>query len=123
MTNIQESFSAPSQQETCQPQSLPWRDWYQGVGSQMGENHSDKSALTAILHAVHKCYQVDREPVDVLQLAGRNFVIATRSVKAGTILLPPCVPKQSLVLERSDHPYAITVTVTQLKKQSRTGNR
>ena len=111
MTNRQVSFSAPSQQETGQPQTLPWREWYQGTGSQMSENTADKAALVAVLQGLHKSYPVDGEPVDVMQLAGRNFVIATRPVKAETILLPPCVPKQSLVLERSEHPLAIKMMV------------
>ena len=115
MKKQQVSFSASSQQEPAPPQKLPWREWYKGIGANMGNTASDKSAAVAVLQSLHNLYPVDQEPVDVLQLAGRNFVIALTEVKAKTILLPPCVPKQSQVVECSEHPAAVPLTVHYLQ--------
>ena len=40
---------------------------------------------------------------------GRSYVTATRIASPGEIMLPPCVPKQSTVHERSEHPYKVEI--------------
>ena len=55
---------------------------------------------------------MDLEPIEMWQQAGRNYVTATRIASPGDIMLPPCVPKQSKVLERSEHPYAVEIALT-----------
>ena len=39
-----------------------------------------------------------------------NIVVAVVKVEAKTIWLPPCIPKQSKVHDRTEHPYAVKVT-------------
>ena len=78
---------------------------------------ADKSAVVAALQSFRTKYPVGAEPVDVLQLAGRNFVIATRRAHAHEMMLPPRAPKQSHVLERSDRPSAAQMKVSFVRKR------
>ena len=98
--------------EKEQPQvKLPWRQWRSGIGSSMGDTEDDKSAAVAVLNSFHGNFVVDLEPIEMWQRAGRNYVTATRTAKPGDVMLPPCFPKQSKVLERSEHPYAVEMAL------------
>ena len=113
MKNSQLSFLAPVVGTLApKPSRLPWREWYSGVGSTAGTASADKSAAVAVLHSLHINFPVDAEPVDVMQLAGKHFVIATRQVKACEIKLPPCVPRQSQVWDHSENPFAVEMKVS-----------
>ena len=108
--NTQVDFGVPSE-EKKQAHKLPWREWRSGIGSSLGQTEADKSAAVAILHGLHGCFAVDLEPIEVWQQEGNTFVTATRKAKAYDIMLPPCVPKQSKVLERSEHPHAVGINL------------
>ena len=81
----------------------------------MGDTEADKAAAVVFLNSLHGTYEVDLEPIEMWQHAGRNYVTATCIAKPGDIMLPPCVPKQSKVLERSEHPHAVEMTVRALR--------
>jgi hypothetical protein len=49
-------------------------------------------------------------PIELLTAADKISVVTTGKVKKGTIMLPPCVPKQSKVFDRSEHPDAVKFT-------------
>jgi hypothetical protein len=110
--NRQLDFPDPAlQAHKMKPQKLPWREWRSDMGSFMGDTEADKSAAVAVLHSLHWNYDVGMEPIEVWQHNGRNYVTATLEAKPRDIMLPPCVPKQSKVLERSEHPYAVQINV------------
>ena len=88
------------------PQKLPWREWHSGVGSSMGDAQADKAAAIAVLQGLHVRFAVDQEPIEVWHHEGLgNYVTATRKVKSHGIMLPLCVPRQSKVLDSSEHPH------------------
>ena len=91
-------------------------EWYRGIGSFVGDGAADQSAAVAVLQRLHTNYPVGAEPVDVLQLAGRNFVIARRKANAHETLLPPCVSKQSHASERAEQPFATQMKVSFLRQ-------
>ena len=93
------------------PIVLPWREWLDGAGGTMGELQADCATAVAGLHAVHAQVNVSAQPIDVHKLDGHCFVIANAKVNAGTIVLPPVVPKASKVLPISTHPHAIRLSI------------
>ncbi len=91
------------------PIKLPWRAWRLHSES-LGAMEADKASAVAALHNLHEKYDVSSEPIECWQLEKVNCVVATKKVEANAIWLPPCVPKQSKVLERTEHPYAVKLT-------------
>ena len=98
------------------PHTVCHCEWYRGIGSFVGDGAADQSAAVAVLQRLHTNYPVGAEPVDVLQLAGRNFVIARRKANAHETLLPPCVSKQSHASERAEQPFATQMKVSFLRQ-------
>ena len=95
------------------PQKLPWREWHTGIASRMGDVAADKSAAVAVLHNIFQHFRVTMQPIEVWRHENRGhyFVTATRKVTPWEILLPPCIPKQSKVFDRSGHPLAVEIQV------------
>ena len=84
---------------------LPFREWLIN-NAEMGASEADKGAAVAVLHNLHDTFDVSSQKVDVVFLRG-VYVVATDTVPPAGILLPPCVPKQSKVFDKSDHPCAV----------------
>ena len=105
------------QEKAAVDNKLPWRQWRSQGGSSLGDKEADKAAAVAVLNSLHANFAVDLEPIEMWQQAGhgdkagRSYVTATRIASPGEIMLPPCVPKQSTVLERSEHPYTVEIAL------------
>jgi hypothetical protein len=100
-----------AQSTTTTARKLPWREWNSGMGSVMGDAAADKAAAVAVLHSLHARFDVCKEQIDVWQVGSGKRVNATHDAEANAILLPPVVPRQSKVLERSEHPWAQHIEV------------
>ena len=96
---------------------LPWREWRSGIGSSVGELEADKAAAVAVLHGIHANFALDIQPIEVWGIRDQsaNYVTATCKTGPRGIMLPPCVPKQSKVLERSEHPWAVEI-ITEVRQ-------
>jgi hypothetical protein len=88
---------------------LPWREWWEECAS-LGAMAADKDAAVAMLHGLHENFDVVSQKIDVLYEEKHPLVVTTAKVSAMEIMLPPCVPKQSKVIETTDHPYAVNLT-------------
>jgi hypothetical protein len=88
---------------------LPWREWWEESAS-LGAMAADKDAAVAMLHGLHENFDVVSQKIDVLYEEKHPLVVTTAKVSAMEIMLPPCVPKQSKVIETTDHPYAVNLT-------------
>ena len=89
--------------------ALPWREWW-GQSASLGAMAADKDAAVAMLHGLHENFDVVSQKIDVLFEEKHQLVVTTTNVSAMEIMLPPCVPKQSKVVETTDHPYAVSLT-------------
>ncbi len=68
---------------------------------------ADKAAAVAVLHSLHENYDATSQEIELWHVEKHSIVVATTEVAVGGILLPPCVPKQSKVAERTEHPHAV----------------
>ena len=93
---------------------LPWREWLKGVGKPQGRVEADQATALAVLHGLHDTYPVDEEPIDVWQTDTHKYVAVSRDIEKGTLLLPPCIPKNMKVAVMSVHPFAVKIVVNQL---------
>jgi len=85
----------------------------------MGQVEADKAAAVAVLHGVHELVDWTTQKVEVMQHENRFFVIAAEDLPERTLLLPPCVPRQSKVFEKSEHPFGVHVKVEVLQCMKR----
>ena len=108
---LNQQLDFPAQASMATVVKLPWRQWRSGIGSSLGDTEAYKSSAVAVLNSLHVNFAVDLEPIELWQHKGSNYVTATCIAKPGDIMLPPCVPKQSKVLERSEHPFAVEMTL------------
>ena len=107
---------------------LPWKEWCLHKDG-LGAMEADKASAVAVLHALHERFDVASQSIEVLhnEKENRTFVVAACKVAANAIVLPPCVPKQSKVLDRTDHPYAVKMIMhvmrsTEASVTSQAGN-
>ena len=107
---------------------LPWKEWCLHKDG-LGAMEADKASAVAVLHALHERFDVASQSIEVLhnEKDNRTFVVAACKVAANAIVLPPCVPKQSKVLDRTDHPYAVKMIMhvmrsTEASVTSQAGN-
>ena len=75
-----------------------------------GALEADKASAVAALHNLHESFSVEDEPIGIMNLGGKISVATTDKVAEEIIWLPPCIPKQSKVYERSEHPLAVEIT-------------
>ena len=108
--NQQRIFEEKKQKEKAQPVKLPWQTWLLDQGALRGATDADRVAVFTCLHAFHERQHTTDQPIDIV-LAAQIRVVATAAVKAWTILLPPCVLKPTRIVESSEHPHAVNVTV------------
>jgi hypothetical protein len=114
--NQQEHFAA--RKETAEAKiKLPWKDWYNDIGSNLGHVEAEKASAVAVLHGIHKRFDVSKERVEVWSLKGRTSVTASEAVAPHTIYLPPCNPKQSKVFENSEHPFTVPIKVVEFQNE------
>ena len=109
--NAQVEIIARQDKTTIEPQQLPWREWFSGAGSSLGDVEADHAAAVAVLHAVHRGMVMEDQPINIVQLGRVVSVITTRTVNRNTIMIPPVVPKQSKVHGTSVHPCAAQIPV------------
>jgi hypothetical protein len=78
---------------------------------------ADKASAVAVLHGLHERFDVASQSIEVWhnEKENRTFVVAACKVGANAIVLPPCVPKQSKVLDRTEHPYAVKMTMNVMR--------
>ena len=88
---------------------VPWREWLVDK-SVRGATDADKGAVFMCLHALHERQHTTQQPIDIV-LDAQIRVVATEAVTAGTILLPPCVLKPTRIVDSTEHPHAVNVTV------------
>ena len=104
------------------PYVVPWRQWFGGKAfREMGLKQAEMSAAKQILDLLHSKARVIDMPIEVLFDPIRRIykVLATRAMPAGTLLLPPCVPKQATLLETSEHPYRAQILVKRREHTTR----
>ena len=89
---------------------LPWRDWIVD-NKVLGCVESDKAATVVCMHSIHENFDVVSQQIDVLLTDTRISVVALAAVAEKGLRLPPCIPKQSRVLDASEHPCAVSVLV------------
>jgi hypothetical protein len=91
--------------------ALPWREWHRiALAGDLGAMAADKDSAVAVLHGLHENFDVVSQKIDVFYEEKHQFVVTTTKVPAMEIMLPPCVPKLSKVVETTDHPYAVNLT-------------
>ena len=98
-----------NKKERDPPVVLPCREWRRQHES-MGAVEADESSAVVVLHSLHETFDVESQPIELFHKDQQNYVTATCQVEANAIWLPPCVPKQAKVFERSEHPYAVQLT-------------
>ena len=103
--NTQLTFPEEVKQKEA-PIKLPWREWWSRSRS-FGVAEADKAAAVAVLHHLHERLDMSSQPIQCWQREKVNVVVASEKVEANAILLPPCIPKQSRVVDRTEHPCAV----------------
>ena len=98
------------QGDELKPVGLPWRDWIVD-NKVLGCVESDKAATVVCMHSIHENFDVVSQQIDVLLTDTRISVVALAAVAEKGLRLPPCIPKQSRVLDASEHPWAVSVLV------------
>jgi hypothetical protein len=77
----------------------------------LGCVESDKAATVVCMHSIHENFDVVSQQIDVLMTGHNISVVALTAVAEKGLRLPPCIPKQSRVLDTSEHPWAVSVLV------------
>ena len=88
---------------------LPWREWHRE--NTRGTLEADKASAVAVLHGLHENFDVTIQPVELNYINNKPRVFATTIIEKGMVWLPPCVPKQSRVLDHSENPNASSLWV------------
>ena len=97
-----------------EPIQLPWQVWRSHTDT-LGADAADQASAVAVLHNLHEGYNYAKQKIDLWQHERSTYVVATGACEAKAILLPPCVPKQSKVVKRCQHPLAVHVVVKVMK--------
>ena len=73
------------------------------------------AAIPMVLYSLHSRGRIEMAPIDVsIDLTtNRKVVSASEDLPVGALALPPCVPKTSSVLDKSDHPHGVPIVVTE----------
>ena len=106
---------------------MPWRLWRQSLATEeesgacdLGSDEADQSAAVAVLHTLHEDYDVTKQSVEVWKTDFGPYVVASTQSEAKSILLPPCVPRQSTVHRQSEHPCAVHVITKVMRSTEQT---
>ena len=108
--------------------SLPWRKWLSPdfvASKYQGKEDADLSSVVTELAHLHEFSEVAKQQVDVKQeilsdasgkeVKGRIKVVTMEKIEKGGIMLPPCVMKGQKVVPKTDHTWAVQVTVQTCK--------
>ena len=111
-------ISKTKKKEVVGAYRLPWREWRGGAGcALMGQKTADMASAVAVMQHLHGSFPVEDEPIDMMYREGVGpYVITNDDIAENVIKIPPCVPKQAKVFERSEHPQAVMITVTTMEK-------
>ena len=100
--------------EKEKPVELPWRDWHR-THLAMGSLEADKCAAVLLLQGIYENYDVSTQPIQVMHIENRTWVVASENIEASTIMLPLCIPRHSKVFDVSVHPSPLAVTMQVLR--------
>ena len=108
---INKQVEFPKQEKKkSMPYNMPWRQWRQTARASQGALEADKASAVAALHNLHESFSVEDEPIEIMNIGGKISVVTSDKVAKEIIWLPPCIPKQSKVYERSEDPLAVMIT-------------
>jgi hypothetical protein len=94
---------------------LPWREW-RSTAEKMGAKEADHAIAVVALQHLHAMFYVEDESIDVMSMGDKVYVCTIRDVEKHSICLPPCIPRQSKVFEKTEHPNAVKVVIKTLRK-------
>ena len=94
---------------------LPMREWFERR-LPIGAQTADKATAVAVLHCIHETMS----PPSAIKIVAKQHddvitkVRATRDIAAKSICIPPCVPKQSNVVNANvcSHPHAVPLELS-----------
>ena len=92
------------------PYNMPWYQWRQTARAAQGALEADKASAVAALHNLHESFSVEDDQISIMNLGGKSSVVTTDNVAEEIMWLPPCIPNQSKVYARSEHPHAVHIT-------------
>ena len=82
------------------------------MGATLGEKEASRASAVAVLQALHEYHEIEELPIDVLMSEQKVLsVVAVGKVAESGVVLAPCVPKQTKVLDVSSHPHAVPIVV------------
>ena len=84
------------------------------MGAILGEKEASRASAVAVLQALHAHHAIEELPIDVLTSEeGREavHVVAVGPAAESGVVLAPCVPKRSQVVETASHPHAVRIVV------------
>ena len=113
LINSQDVRSSKSQSATVAT-LLPWRTWLDSARSkELAANAAAMAAAAQVVHMLHLDRNVRDDPFNVFYDTTSKLVQVkvTEDVEALHLSLPPCIPKQSKVFEKSEHPYRVPIHV------------
>jgi len=97
------------------PITLPHDFWHQNNAC-LGALEADKASAVAALHNLHEQLNISNYPLAIQTMSNcKSMLVTTSPCEAKSIVLPPCVPKQSKVLDKTDHPGAVRITLKVLR--------
>ena len=100
-------------QQQATTEVLPWREWLSF--NTLGATEADKATAVAVLHGLHEAFDVTAYPIEIVIKNKQVRVYATGIIEPWTVCFPPCVPKQSRVLDISENPNAARIDVVALR--------
>ena len=99
---------------------LPWREWFSF--NTLGAVESDKATAVAVLQGLHEAFDVTNYPIDIVHKNKQVRVVATEIIEPGLVWLPPCVPKQTRVLDTTENPNAVRIDFVALRTAEAAAN-
>jgi len=100
-------------QQQATTEVLPWREWLSF--NTLGAAEADKATAVAVLHGLHEAFDVTAYPIEIVIKNKQVRVYATGIIEPWAVCFPPCVPKQSRVLDISENPNAARIDVVALR--------
>ena len=73
---------------------------------------ADKAAIVTMLENLHRGWDVSAVEVQIMNAAGKIYLVAGANMPAKSLLLPACVPRGCKVHDvQNEHPMAVRVSV------------
>ena len=102
-------------QQSQAPQlRMPWQVWHGHACDVMGRQDAAMRSALQVLYMLHTQQVYDDVPIAILVDEGKNHkrVVATKTIPAEGIMLPPCVPKTKTLSVDSVHMYRVPIKVS-----------